>query len=56
VKRDSLFIAWEADRPDALRVNRYIHGNGADEDAAEVLADFERFPCLDVGQTLMFWI
>ncbi|MGN6554253.1 MAG: erythromycin esterase family protein [Verrucomicrobiota bacterium] len=37
-------IAWEADWPDALRVNRYIRGGRADHDAAEALASFERFP------------
>src|SRR5215204_3712214 len=37
-------LAWEADWPDALRVNRYIRGNGPDRDAAEALANFERFP------------
>jgi erythromycin esterase-like protein len=38
------FVAWEADWPDALRVNRYIRGAGPDQDAAEALRDFERFP------------
>jgi erythromycin esterase-like protein len=37
-------VAWEADWPDALRVNRYVNGRGADPDAAAALADFERFP------------
>jgi erythromycin esterase-like protein len=37
-------VAWEADWPDALRVNRYIRGHSADQDAAEALGDFERFP------------
>jgi erythromycin esterase-like protein len=38
------FLAWEADWPDALRVNRYIRGTSLDHDAAEALRDFERFP------------
>jgi erythromycin esterase-like protein len=38
------FVAWEADWPDALRVNRYIRATGPDQDAAEALRDFERFP------------
>src|ERR1043166_2344533 len=38
------FVAWEADWPDALRVNRYVRGNNRDADAAEALQDFERFP------------
>lgn len=38
------FIAWEADWPDALRVNRYVRGLGPDRDAVEALGDFERFP------------
>lgn len=37
-------IACEADWPDAYRVNRYIRGEGNDEDAAEALSDFRRFP------------
>src|SRR5438094_3573403 len=37
-------LAWEADWPDAQRVNRYLRGNGPDEDAAEALGNFERFP------------
>src|SRR5437773_248055 len=28
------FLAWEADWPDALRVNRYIRGSSPDQDAA----------------------
>src|SRR6058998_3878446 len=28
-------LAWEADWPDALRVNRYVCGDSPDEDAAE---------------------
>jgi erythromycin esterase-like protein len=38
------FVAWEADWPDALRVNRYIRGKGRDQNAEESLQDFERFP------------
>src|SRR4051812_20336383 len=38
-------IAWEADWPDALRVNRYIRGaNTDDKDAEESLRGFQRFP------------
>jgi erythromycin esterase-like protein len=37
-------VAVEADWPDAYRVNRYVRGTGADDDAAEALADFRRFP------------
>jgi erythromycin esterase-like protein len=37
-------VAWEADWPDALRVNRYVRGQGPDQDATEALKDFERFP------------
>src|SRR6185312_5136258 len=37
-------VAWEADWPDALRVNRYVRGTGKDADAAEALRDFQRFP------------
>ena len=36
-------IAWEADWPDALRVNRYIRG-GPDVSALEALSGFRRFP------------
>src|SRR6185369_4509747 len=34
----------EADWPDAYRVNRYVRGMADDEDAAEALGDFGRFP------------
>lgn len=37
-------IAWEADWPDALRVNRFIRGGTADAGALEALSGFERFP------------
>ena len=37
-------VAVEADWPDAYRVNRYVRGTSADEDAVQALADFGRFP------------
>ncbi len=37
-------VAVEADFPDAYRINRYVRGQGMDEDAVEALADFRRFP------------
>lgn len=37
-------VAVEADWPDAWRVNRYVHGESADVDAAEALDGFKRFP------------
>jgi erythromycin esterase-like protein len=37
-------VAVEADWPHAYRVNRYVHGVGADGDAVEALAGFHRFP------------
>ncbi len=37
-------VAVEADWPDAYRVNRYVRGRSADDDAAEALAGFRRFP------------
>lgn len=37
-------VAAEADWPDAYRVNRYVHGRGADGSAEEALRGFERFP------------
>ncbi len=37
-------IAVEADWPDAYRVNRYIRGQGVDQNAEESLRDFTRFP------------
>ena len=37
-------VAWEADWPDALRVNRYIRTNSRDADAEESLRGFQRFP------------
>jgi erythromycin esterase-like protein/predicted phosphoribosyltransferase len=37
-------VAGEADWPDALRVNRYVRGQGADATSDEALAAFRRFP------------
>jgi len=37
-------VAVEADWPDAYRINRYVRGASADEDAVQALADFGRFP------------
>src|SRR5687767_13055852 len=37
-------LCWEADWPDALRVNRYINGQGSDQNAEEALRGFKRFP------------
>jgi erythromycin esterase-like protein len=37
-------VAVEADWPDAYRVNRFVRGEGPDEDANTALAGFERFP------------
>jgi erythromycin esterase-like protein/predicted phosphoribosyltransferase len=37
-------VAVEADWPDAYRINRYVRGSGADEDAVQALAGFGRFP------------
>jgi erythromycin esterase-like protein len=37
-------VAVEADWPDAYRVNRHVHGLGADGDAEEALQGFQRFP------------
>ena len=37
-------IAVEADWPDAYRVNRFVRGEGPDQDANSALSGFERFP------------
>lgn len=37
-------VAVEADWPDAYRVNRFVRGEGPDQDANSALAGFERFP------------
>ncbi|HZI14441.1 MAG TPA: erythromycin esterase family protein [Myxococcus sp.] len=37
-------VAVEADWPDALRVNAFVHGEGEDKDASSALGDFQRFP------------
>jgi erythromycin esterase-like protein len=37
-------VAVEADWPDALRVNRYVRGQGSDGDAVQALGGFQRFP------------
>ena len=37
-------VAVEADWPDAYRVNRFVRGEGPDDDANAALSGFERFP------------
>lgn len=37
-------VAVEADWPDAYRINRYVRGQGGDQEAIEALEDFRRFP------------
>lgn len=37
-------VAVEADWPDALRLNAFIHGEGRDTDAQDAFGNFERFP------------
>jgi erythromycin esterase-like protein len=37
-------VAVEADWPDAYRINQFIRFEGADEDAVDALAGFQRFP------------
>ena len=37
-------VAVEADWPDAYRVNRFVRGDGPDQDANTALSGFERFP------------
>jgi erythromycin esterase-like protein len=37
-------VVWEADWPDAERASRWARGESDDEDAAEALSGFERFP------------
>jgi erythromycin esterase-like protein len=37
-------VAIEGDWPDAVRVNRYVGGQGGDRDAEEALRGFRRFP------------
>ena len=37
-------VAVEADWPDAYRINRFVRGASADEEAVQALADFGRFP------------
>jgi erythromycin esterase-like protein len=37
-------VAVEADWPDALRANAFVHGEGKDTEAEEALGNFERFP------------
>jgi erythromycin esterase-like protein len=37
-------VAVEADWPDAYRVNRYVRGEGEDEEAIDALEGFKRFP------------
>lgn len=44
VEKGFTAVAVEADWPDAYRVNRFVRGLGSDDDAAEALGDFGRFP------------
>jgi len=44
VEKGFTAIAVEADWPDALRVNRYVHGSSEDADATAALSGFKRFP------------
>ncbi len=37
-------IAWEADWPDTLRINRFIRGRDGSRNALEALEGFKRFP------------
>src|SRR5579872_2170616 len=37
-------VAVEADWPDAYRVNRFVQGQGEDDDATDALGGFRRFP------------
>ena len=41
---DLTAVAVEADWPDAYRVNRFVRGEGPDQDANSALSGFERFP------------
>jgi erythromycin esterase-like protein len=42
-------VAVEADWPDAYRVNRYVRGVSDATESVEALANFTRFPHLDVA-------
>jgi erythromycin esterase-like protein len=44
VEKGFNIVAWEADWPDALRVNRFVRGNGNDRSAFQALGSFQRFP------------
>jgi erythromycin esterase-like protein len=44
VEKGFTAVAVEADWPDALRVNNYVRGRGADSSADEALRGFGRFP------------
>jgi erythromycin esterase-like protein/predicted phosphoribosyltransferase len=44
VEKGFTAVAAEADWPDAYRVNRYVRGASADEEAVDALGDFGRFP------------
>lgn len=53
-------VAAEADWPDAYRVNRYVHGLGADTSADQALSGFERFPAWmwrnEVVRDFVIWL
>jgi erythromycin esterase-like protein len=43
-QRGFMFVAVEADWPDAYRANRWVRGLSAERDAGQALGDFARFP------------
>jgi erythromycin esterase-like protein len=43
-EKDFTIVAWEADWPDALRINRFIQHRSTDWTAIDALAGFKRFP------------
>ncbi|HEX2339504.1 MAG TPA: erythromycin esterase family protein [Vicinamibacterales bacterium] len=44
VEKNFSAVAVEADWPDAYRINRYVRGASADEEAVDALSGFGRFP------------
>ncbi|MDB6131011.1 MAG: erythromycin esterase-like enzyme [Verrucomicrobiales bacterium] len=44
IEKGFTVVAWEADWPDTLRVNRYVQGADSDCNAVQSLTGFQRFP------------
>jgi erythromycin esterase-like protein len=56
-KKGFTIVGWEADWPDALRINRFIQHRSADRTAVDSLGGFKRFRygCGGIGMLSISW-